>query len=76
MIILYIFLLALISLTHQQTVVIYPIYGTFTNSSPYSDPVFRPTALLPLNPSVINTRFYFSLISIILFFSSRSYTTH
>jgi pimeloyl-ACP methyl ester carboxylesterase len=58
MIVLYIFILTLITLTHQQNVVIYPIYGTFTNSSPYSDPVYRPTAALPLNPNVINTRFY------------------
>ena len=58
MIIFFIVFLVSISLTQQQNVVIYPIYGIFTNSSPYSDPVYRPTALLPLNPSIINTRFY------------------
>ena len=41
-----------------QNTVVYPVYGTFTNSSPYSDPEFRPVAELPQDPSFINTRFF------------------
>ena len=44
--------------TQQQSTVYYPGYGTFTNSSPFSDPLYRPIANLPQNPSIINTKFY------------------
>ena len=52
------FLSCFISLTLQQSTVTYDGYGTFTNSSPFSDPIYRPNANLPQNPSFINTRFY------------------
>ena len=48
-----------ISLTLQQSSVTYDGYGTFTNSSPFSDPIYRPNADLPQSPSFINTQFYF-----------------
>lgn len=41
-----------------QNTVVYNTYGTFTNLPPYSDPIYRPTAELPQNPSFINTRFF------------------
>jgi len=46
------------STTSSQNTVVYNTYGTFTNLPPYSDPVYRPTAELPQNPSFINTRFF------------------
>ena len=47
-----------VRLTYQQNTVTYPGYGTFTNSSPFSDPLYRPTASLPQDPLLINTQFY------------------
>jgi pancreatic triacylglycerol lipase len=45
--------------TNQQNTISYQgPYGIFTNSSPYSDPVYRPIANLPQSPSIVNTTFF------------------
>jgi hypothetical protein len=43
---------------YQQNTITYAGYGTFTNSSPFSDPIYRPTASLPQDPSFISTQFF------------------
>ena len=52
------FFVCYVRLAYQQNTVTYAGYGTFTNSSPFSDPIYRPTAALPQDPSFINTQFY------------------
>ena len=52
------FFVCYVRLAYQQNTDTYAGYGTFTNSSPFSDPIYRPTAALPQDPSFINTQFY------------------
>ena len=53
-----IILISLFVNTHQQITINYQGYGLFTNSSPYSDPIYRPIAYLPQSPSIVNTTFF------------------
>ena len=53
------FLILIVRFTFtSQNTVNYDNYGTFTNSSPFSDPIYRPNADLPQIPSFIDTKFY------------------